>query len=89
MEIKIFGKKNCSMCEATKKKVSFLIEQLNMSNTVDVAYFDMDTVDGLAEGAMLDAIDTPTTIIFRDGSEVARWAERVPESDELKSSLII
>jgi len=89
MEIKIFGKKNCSLCEATKKKVNFVVEQSELKSNVNVLFFDMDTVDGLTEGAMLDATEIPTTIIFKDGSEVARWTEKVPESDELKSSLTI
>ncbi len=87
MEIKIFGKKDCNLCESTKKKVDFFINKWEMKDKVKIIFYDMDSVDGLTEGAMLDATEIPTTIVFKDDNEIARWVKEVPESEELKSSL--
>ena len=39
----------------------------------DVVFFDMDTVDGMAEGAFRDVADIPTTIVRDSGVDLARW----------------
>ncbi len=87
MEIMIFGKKDCSLCESTKKKIDFYLNKWEMKNKVRIIFHDMDSVDGLTEGAMLNATDIPTTIVMKDNNEIARWVKKVPESEELKSSL--
>lgn len=87
MEIKIFGKNDCSLCKTAKKKIDFFIDEWGMKDEVNVVFYDMDSVDGLTEGAMLNATEIPTTIVMKDNNEVARWVKEVPESEELKSSL--
>ena len=47
----------------------------------------MDTVDGLAEGAFNDVRSIPTTIINRDGKNIARWDGVVPPPDELSHKI--
>jgi hypothetical protein len=87
LEIKIFGKLKCSLCESTKKKVEFLLDKWGMKESVNVVFYNMESLAGLTEGAMLNATDIPTTIVTKDNVEVARWVKKVPESEELRSSL--
>jgi hypothetical protein len=87
LEIKIFGKLKCSLCESTKNKVEFLLDKWGRRERINVVFYDMESLDGLTEGAMLNATDIPTTIVTKDNVEVARWVKKVPESEELRSSL--
>jgi hypothetical protein len=45
---------------------------------------DVDTADGLAEGAYRDVYDIPTVIFVREGEEVARWVKEVPASQDFR-----
>ena len=87
MKIKIFGKKNCSICEATKKKIEFFINEWGMNDKVNIIFYDLDSVDGLTEGTLIGATDVPTTVVTKGDTEVTRWVQKAPESEELKSSL--
>lgn len=87
MEIEIFGREECSRCEAAKKKVAFFLEKWGLGTQVPVTFIDMDTVDGRAEGAFRDVTDVPTTIASNAGAETGRWALGVPDSNELRRAL--
>ncbi|MFC1546533.1 hypothetical protein ACFL4O_02310 [bacterium] len=82
--IKIFGKQDCDACKSTKGKFDLFLSRWGKTDTVEVIFFDMDTVEGLTEAAMLDAVDVPTTIIEKQGKEVARWEKKVPMSNDFK-----
>ncbi|MBM4030848.1 MAG: hypothetical protein FJ291_03585 [Planctomycetes bacterium] len=84
MEIRIFGKQNCGKCLSTKHKVQHFIEKLGLSASVNMVFFDMDTVDGMAEGAFCDVFEVPTTIIKDAGRDVFRWEGIVPDGQDLK-----
>jgi len=84
MEVQIFGKQNCGKCESTKHKVEHFIQKLGVAERVSTTFFDMDTVDGMAEGAFLDVHDVPTTIIRQGDADLARWDGVIPGSIELK-----
>jgi hypothetical protein len=84
MEIQVFGKQNCGKCESTKHKIEHFITRLGLVERVQFTFFDMDTVDGLAEGAFYDVYNVPTTIIRNNGSDLVRWDGVVPDSLELK-----
>ena len=87
MEVRIFGKNNCARCESTKKKVAFFLQKWNLANSVKTVFFDMDSVDGRAEGAFNDVVSVPTTILSRDGASVARWDGTVPDSERLRQGI--
>ena len=88
MKIKIFGKESCSLCQSAKKKISFFLAHWNVSNQVEVTYFDMDTAEGLAEGAYYDVGKIPTIIAEReDGQLIKKWEAKAPLSEELKETL--
>lgn len=78
MIIKFFFKKDCPKCPAAKEVVSRFGDW--------VEYYDLDTVDGLAEGAFMQVMATPTTIVIDEqGREVRAWRGEIPSEDELKS----
>ena len=87
MEVRIFGKLNCARCETTKKKIAFFLDKWRLSDAVPVVFFDMDTMDGRAEGAFDDVVSVPTTILRRDETSLARWDGTVPDSKELMRHL--
>ncbi len=84
MRIKIFGKNDCSACAATKQKFEFFLKKWNLEDSAEIVFYDLDTVDGLVEGSLLNAMDVPTTVLEKEGKEIARWEKAVPTSSEFK-----
>jgi len=54
---------------------------------VSVEHHDLDTVDGLAEGAYWDVMAVPTLIVERGRKVVARWDGQVPREADLERAL--
>jgi len=88
MEIKIFGKTDCAKCQTTKNKFHFFLKKWNVSDKVEVTFYDMDTMDGLTEGAFYSVGKVPTTILEDEGEEKSRWAGEVPKSEDIKKYLV-
>jgi thiol-disulfide isomerase/thioredoxin len=86
MEIKVFGKPGCEYCKTTVKKFETFMKRWNISegDGVALSFFDMETVDGLAEGAFYSVTKVPTTIIEKDKNLLNRWDGKVPLSEEFK-----
>lgn len=82
MRVKIFGKKDCNLCKASLKKFQFFLDKWELTERIEINFYDLDTVEGLTEGSLLDALEVPTIILEKDGLEIARWEKRVPRSDE-------
>jgi hypothetical protein len=87
MEIQVFGKQNCAKCESTKHKIQHFIAKLGMDGRVQMVFFDMDTVDGMAEGAFHDVYQIPTTIVQNGDGRLVRWDGIIPASADLKQYL--
>jgi len=87
MLIEVFGKENCARCETTKHKVQHFITKLGLAGRVQFQFHDMDTVDGMTEGAFRDVFDVPTTIIQRDGEDLVRWTGEIPSTAAIKEYL--
>ncbi len=87
MHIEVFGKKDCAKCETTKHKVAHFITKLGVTERVAFTFHDMDTVDGLTEGAFRDVFDVPTTIIQHDGHDLVRWCGDIPPTAGIKQFL--
>lgn len=85
-KIYVFGKPTCSVCKDAFNKVVYFKDKKHF--TAEIKYFDMDTVDGLAEGAFNEVSDIPTVIIFNDRTEVARWVKKPPVSEEFLHHLV-
>ena len=58
-----------------------------LDGEVPVVFVDMESVAGLAEGAMRDVWDIPTTIVEQGDSTVGRWDGEPPKSDSLREAL--
>lgn len=84
MKVKVFGKPGCEYCKTTMKKFEIFLNLWKLSDKVQLMFFDMETVDGLAEGAFLGVAKIPTSIIEREGQVVARWDGVVPVSEKFK-----
>ncbi len=87
VRINVFGKEGCKLCDATKRKLSHFLGKWEMHQKVEMVFHDMDTVDGRAEGAFHDVEDIPTTIVERGGEAVARWDQRIPNSERLRETI--
>ncbi|HIE43971.1 MAG TPA: hypothetical protein EYP78_04145 [Candidatus Omnitrophica bacterium] len=88
MEIKLFGKESCGKCGSTKNKIAHLLKKWNLEGKVQFSYFDMDTLEGLTEGAYHGITETPTTVIISpDRREIARFDGKIPHSSKLKELL--
>uniref|UniRef100_A0A7C6EGT0 Thioredoxin n=1 Tax=candidate division WOR-3 bacterium TaxID=2052148 RepID=A0A7C6EGT0_UNCW3 len=79
-KIYIFGKQTCPVCKDAYEKFCYFKEKKGFDAPIE--YVDMDTVDGMAEGAFYEVSDIPTIIIFEDENEVVRWAKKPPVSEE-------
>lgn len=88
MKIKIFGKKDCAKCQTTKNKLHFFLKKWGLADKTKVDFYDMDTVEGLSEGAFYGAGKIPTTILENKGREAVRWTGEVPKSGDFKKHLI-
>ena len=84
MKIKVFGKKNCAKCETTKNKFNHFLEKNKHTDRAILEFHDMDTVDGMAEGAYHDVLKIPTTVIEKEKGILARWEGEVPNTEEFK-----
>jgi len=83
----IFGKQGCAKCATTKNKVGHYVNKWGLTGEVPVVFMDMESVEGLSEGAFRDVLKVPTTIVEEREATVARWDGEVPHSEELRSSL--
>jgi len=85
VEVKVFGKPGCEYCKTTVKKFETFFGRWNIDQSVvKLNFFDMETVDGLAEGAFYSVTKVPSTVIEREGAILARWDGKVPLSEEFK-----
>ena len=73
MKVRIFGKPGCEACKGTKEKFETFLNHWGLLASVSIIFYDMETVEGLAEGAFNSVIKIPTTIIEKDGKKLARW----------------
>jgi len=79
-KIYIFGKPTCPVCKDAYKKIKYFESKKNFN--AEIKYFDMETIDGLTEGAFCEVFDIPTVIIFDGREELARWVKKPPISEE-------
>jgi len=87
-KVMIFGKTDCVKCTRTKHKIGHYMNKWGLVGDVPVLFMDMDTPDGLAEGAFQDVLHVPTTIVMRGDGTVARWDGEVPDSASLRACLM-
>jgi glutaredoxin len=78
--IKIFTKAECPKCPAAKE-IGGILQQEGLQ----VNYYDLETSDGLAEGAFYSVLSTPTIIIEDEHEKIlAGWRGSVPTIQEIE-----
>jgi len=82
----IFGKPTCPVCKDARKKIAYFKKKKQFK--AEIKYFDMETVDGLAEGAFYEISDIPTVIILEEKNELVRWVKQPPISEEFLPYLV-
>jgi hypothetical protein len=87
MNIEVYGKKDCGMCESAKNKISVFLDRWDMADEVEVVFRDMDTVEGAAEGDFYDVFEIPTVLVKDGNAVVARWEDHRFQSQELQDAL--
>jgi hypothetical protein len=86
VEVKVFGKPGCEFCKTTVKKFETFFGRWQVDpERVKLNFFDMETVDGLAEGAFYSVTKIPATVIEQGSEIIARWDGQVPLSEDFKS----
>ncbi|MFH1416181.1 MAG: thioredoxin family protein [Elusimicrobiota bacterium] len=76
-----FGKKECPLC----KQVKSLLEDMREADiSMNLEYFDLDTVNGLSKAAFYNAFELPVLIVFQNGQEIKRWDGIVPDADSFR-----
>jgi len=79
MKIKIFWQKKCPHCPEAKN----MVKQLEKETTVQ--YFDIETIDGLAEASYYDIASTPSIAILDDNdNEIKIWRGKTPRLEEIR-----
>ena len=54
MRLEVFGKTNCAKCKSAKEKLAHLLSKDGAAAAASLQFFDLDTVEGMAEGAFSD-----------------------------------
>lgn len=85
MRLEVFGKPECAKCRSSKEKLTHLLAKAGLTDTVPLVFFDVDSVEGMAEGAFNDVTDNLPTVILRcdSGEAMGRWEGKVPLSTEV------
>lgn len=85
MEVKVFGKPGCEFCKTTMEKFETFFGRWKIDlKENQLNFFDMETMEGLAEGAFYEVSKIPATVIEKDGEVIARWDGEVPLSKDFK-----
>lgn len=85
IDVKVFGKPGCEFCKTTMKKFETFLKRWNITpEQVNLIFYDMETVDGMAEGAFYGVTKIPSTVIEKSGDQIGFWHGKVPLSEEFK-----
>lgn len=76
----IFGKSGCSVCKDVYNKIIYFKNK--EKSDAEIKYFDMESVDGLAESSFYEVSDIPTILILNNNQEIIRWVKKSPISEE-------
>ena len=82
--IKLFWKQDCPKCPAAKRVSSNL-----KSEGFEILDYNLDTADGLAEGAYHGVLSTPTLLVIDENDkELLQWRGDVPTFEEVRAVLV-
>jgi thiol-disulfide isomerase/thioredoxin len=80
VKIKIFGNDTCPLCKVALKQVNGLVKDYK---GVNLTYYNMETEDGLVEGALNEVTTIPTILLLNKDRVVARWNGEIPQREEV------
>jgi glutaredoxin len=84
MKIKIFWQKNCPHCPEAKN----IGKQLEKE--IEVQYFDIESVDGLAEASYYNIASTPSVVALDNNeNEIEIWRGKTPRLEEIRKEAAI
>lgn len=80
MRIKMFWKESCPRCPEAKAM---------LADAPNVEFYNLDEVEGLAEGAFYGVLATPSIIVCEDqGKEIISWRGEVPSRQQLAEWIV-
>ena len=83
-KVKVFVKDGCAKCPSAKEVGGLLLQE-----GLEVLYYDIDTVDGLAEATYYGVLSTPTMIVENSEEKLlADFRGTVPTVEQVKEVLI-
>ncbi len=82
MEIKIFWKEGCPNCPEAKKIGNILKDEGH-----NVAFHDIESLNGLTEATIHNVMSTPSIIITHNDEEKKAWRGKPPTLEEIKKWL--
>jgi len=82
----IFGRPTCPVCKDARNKIEYFKKKEKFAAKIE--YYDMETIDGLTEGAFHEVSDIPTVIVLDEKDELARWVKEPPISKEFLPYLV-
>ncbi|MBN1263664.1 MAG: thioredoxin family protein [Candidatus Pacebacteria bacterium] len=86
MILKIFTRNNCPKCPPAKKLGRDLENKSQVR--IQIEWFDVDKIEGMAEGAFYQVMATPTMILVDDkGKIAAEWRGKVPKESAILDKL--
>ncbi len=85
MEVWIFGKKDCALCQTTKNKIEFFLSRKSLP--LSIRFFDLDNLEDLAEASYHGVYKIPTTFIVKGREVLKKWEGKAPASEELERIL--
>ena len=84
MKIKILWQKNCLHCPEAKNMGKQLEKE------AEVQYFDVDSVDGLAEASYYNIASTHSIVIAdNEDNEIKIWRGNAPRVEEIRKEAAI
>jgi len=84
MKVKIFWQKNCPHCPEVKNVGKQLEKE------IVVQYFDVSTVDGLAEASYYSIASTPSMVVLdKNENEIKIWRGKTPHIEEIRKETAI
>lgn len=84
MIVKVFTQKDCPKCPKAKEIAKKLEEE-----KIPVSYFDINTVDGLAEAQFHQVLSTPSIVVVNDnGKEINSFRGEAPSASEIKKIIL-
>lgn len=80
MRIKLFWKEDCPKCPEARAL---------LNGAPNVELYDMNEVDGLAEGAFYGVLATPSIIVCEDGGkEITSFRGQVPSRAQMATWIV-